>query len=105
MNSLVLAINCVVTALFIFMLAHCLDSPDDTAVRISRRPSGDIYYLNQSDPMSYMACNEDGNTTYLIADRCCISNQHLFNGKKYNYVKVVLKFLSPMHMHSSCCSC
>ena len=82
MNSLVLAINCVVTTLFSFKLAHCLDSLDGIAVTINRRQFGDFYRLNQSNQVHRYVCNEGGNTTYLVADRCCISNQHLFNGKK-----------------------
>ena len=78
MNNQVLAMNCVVAMLF--SLAHCLDTLEGVPVRINRRLSGDVYYLNQSNQGHGVVCNEGENTTYLAADRCCISNQHLFNG-------------------------
>ena len=73
----ILVINCAVAVLF--STAHCLDSPDSVPVRISRRRSGDIYFLNQSNEM-HRTCNVGENRTYLIADGCCISDQLLFNG-------------------------
>jgi hypothetical protein len=81
MNSrCILAVNCAVAVLL--SSAHCLDSPesDGIPVSISRRESGDVYYLNQNNQTQSMACNEGDNTTYLIADGCCISNQTLFDG-------------------------
>ena len=77
MNNQVLVINCVFGTLF--SLAHCLDRPEGVPVSINRRQSRDIYFLNQSD-QGHGTCNEGGNTTYVIAERLCITNQHLFNG-------------------------
>lgn len=78
MNNQVLTINCVVATLF--SLAHCLDTLEGVPTRINRRLSGDVYYQNQSNQEHSIVCNEGRNTTYLVADRCCISNQHIFNG-------------------------
>ena len=76
-----LVINCVFGTLF--SLAHWLDRPDGVPMSISRRQSGDIYFLNQSN-QGHGTCNEGRNTTYVIAERLCINNQHLFNGNNNN---------------------
>ena len=49
-------------------------------VGVSRRPSSDMYFNNQS--MYGIVCDNEEfvNVTYLVSERRCISNEDLFTG-------------------------
>ena len=92
MTSRVLVINCVVAVLF--SSAHSLNTPDCIPVRISRRLLGDVYFLNQSN-QRHGICNEGENTTYLVADRCCVSTPNLLNGNLTNACSTRVTYNQP----------
>ena len=76
MNNQVL-VGCAVGMLF--SLAHCLLAMEGIPVNVSRRQSGDIYYLYHDK--EHTICNEGNNMTYMVSERRCVSDQRLFNGK------------------------
>ena len=53
-------------------------SEETVPVSVNRRPSGDIFV---SESNISCTCNEDDNLTYLVAERQCVDNQDLLNGK------------------------
>ena len=63
------------------VLAHVQsqDASTSVPVTVSRRPSLDTYTILQGNRTYGRVCNVD-NATYLVKEKRCINDEHLFNG-------------------------
>ena len=69
---------------FYLIVSMCLVSYGDAmdrnpAVKITRRLSGDYYYLYRTT--TRFTCPEEDSPTYIVTDGQCIDNQDLINSK------------------------
>lgn len=59
-------------------------SVNEFPVSVSRRQSADLYWLlNYQDVKHQRVCNENSQTTYLVADGQCVAKDYFFSGKMY----------------------
>ena len=54
--------------------SNLMASEENIPVEVTRRLSGDIYYLNT------IVHSCQGNSSYLVSEDRCVENQELFNG-------------------------
>ena len=68
--------------LVILALACMLEtSGAETPVKVTRRYSGDFYYLYELEEPVRSVCRDDNNLTYLVDEQRCVSNHELLNDR------------------------
>ena len=93
---------------FVALLSLCISVKAEAnfTLWVSRRSTGDIYQLNQSKSMTHMNCAP--NTSYIVNEKQCVSDEELFYGMKFNvdgnYNLIVIVISDSIRMQYCNCS-
>ena len=70
---------------------------------VSRRSTGDIYQLNQSESMTHGNCAP--NTSYIVNEKGCVSDEELFYGMNFNVDGNLIVIMISDSIRMQYCNC